>query len=351
MYYYVNIGIGNPIQKFNLIIDLQYNVIYSKPNWVELYDCADCAEFSNRFKPSESLTYRDTGVTSGGGVCQPLGNMSSDFFTFTGYGSVLSTRQTFVLAQTDSSCKDLKADGYIDFSYKGYTDIPIVQLLKNAGEISSAVFSLYLNNVTDLNDEGFPGSSLEIGGYNASIYSSDPDSLFFIPLASNVNKWTVKFTEISIGFYSVFNVTTELNSNINIIGDYNAMEPISSYLIANQIITTIDPDNLTISCSNCCGNELLPGLSLVYENYTLQLNSSSLWSCQSQNCNLLIEFRQTGAWDLGITFLQNYYTIFDYDNDRIGLAPAKISYSTNHKDSFSLVSQVFITLLGLSLIF
>lgn len=46
-------------------------------------------------------------------------------------------------------------------------------------------------------------------------------------------------------------------------------------------------------------------------------------------CLIGFEAMQDDTWLIGDVFLRSYYSVWDHDNDRIGLSPHKTSYATS----------------------
>lgn len=254
----------------------------------------------------------------------------------------------FTLAYTDYDCNKAAYDGYLLLPHNSYINSEsIVQLLKKSGEIQSAVFALYFNNDKSTNGYSLPASSLEIGGYNLSFYSSDPSLLFFVPLAENIVNWEVEFTGAYFGGWSsTGNVSLQIQSSLTyIIGDLSAYSDILFFLLLDQLECTGYPDTFAISCMTEDVNKL-PPLKFEYFNNTITLQSEQIWLCKNLNCSLQVEFRgASGSWALGEIFLMNTFTIFNYDNSSLGFAPA--APSTFHHDSSN--SLIVLSILILSL--
>lgn len=231
----------------------------------------------------------------------------------------------FTLASTDSDCNKAAYDGYLSMTHNPLPPSnSLIKLLKEDKEIESAVFALYFNNVTRTDGYAFPESSLEIGGYNLTMYSSNPSQVFFVPSSPNTVLWELEFTQASIGdWISTGNVTLQIQNSLEyIVGDLNALLELIPYLLFEGFECTSHPNVFTISCITEKA-ELLPELTFMYFNNTIILPAQKIWNCENNNCTLQIEFTEDqGIWKLGQRALLEYYTIYNYDNSSVGFAPA-----------------------------
>ena len=225
----------------------------------------------------------------------------------------------------------------------------IVQLMKDRGEIQSSVFALYFNKIQNADGYSVPGSSLEIGGYNLSMYSSDPTQLFFVPINTQKYIWTALFTEVQIGDWSsTGNINVKIESSLNYIqGDMNAYNAILPFLSYAGFECTGHPVEFVISCLTDYPDTLL-SLTFQYQGQNLILLPETIWSCVKKNCTLLIEFNMMGQWALGQAFLENYFTIYNYDNSSMGFAPA--IKSVFHK-TFANYFSIAMSMLSLGILF
>ena len=104
---------------------------------------------------------------------------------------------------------------------------------------------------------------------------------------------------------------------------------------------------IILSCIADSVNDL-PGISMAYNNHFIELSSSKIWLCYQKNCTLQAEFREVGEWVFGKVLLRNYLTVFNYDQQSLGFAPAIQAKIISSKDSFSLKLIAFMsTLLSL----
>jgi hypothetical protein len=58
----------------------------------------------------------------------------------------------------------------------------------------------------------------------------------------------------------------------------------------------------------------------------------------------------TGFWILGDNFMENYYTIFDVDNQRVGFA-GKVQYEDIPKDALDYLNMIVTVILIIVLIY
>ena len=268
--------------------------------------------------------------------CSYYGKLASDFLVINAINSIASARINFTLATSENNCSSLDIDGALSFSSPSlFTNIPIVQVLKDAGEIKEAVFGLFINNFTLSETESFPEAALEIGGFNLSYYSSDPEALFYLNTTSFSGTWNVNFETVQMGIWTggpsmvVFSSTQRY-----VIGDLNAYLSFVPYLSLMGLDCEEIPNNFVIKCKKNKKVQLPEFTFNVGEN-SFTLPRYSIWDCDSDYCTLQIQFKIAGQWILGQIFLENYFTIYNYDNSSIGFAPAAISRLKKRTDDSS----------------
>ena len=105
-----------------------------------------------------------------------------------------------------------------------------------------------------------------------------------------------------------------------IVGDVDAYFDILPFIVIAGNNCEEYSKNFSISCEGKSAADL-PDLVFTYENITFGLSSDQIWKCKNGVCHLQIQFTGNG-WVMGIVFMQNYFVIYDFDNSRIGIAPA-----------------------------
>lgn len=254
-----------------------------------------------------------------------------------GFSDIIEARINFTAVSFEEDCSVLTVDGALALApySKYYIMKPIVMAFQNSGEINNAVFALYINNFTMTDEETEPRPTLEIGGFDLNKFSSRPEELFYIKYETTYGVRTVTFDSIEMGLWSAAN-STVLFSTIEryIIGDLNDYFDFIPYLITMGLTCELSPDDFVIACDKPKSFDL-PGFTFKYSNYTIELSPYSIWDCKKDSCKLLIEFKVAGYWVFGQLFLENYYTIYNYENSSIGFAPAATSHIKKQDSSDS----------------
>lgn len=274
------------------------------------------------------------------------GYLISDYFTLQAQSIILSTRMNISVSQSNYQCTKYDTDGSIGFGPQMfYGPTPIVKLMKNFEEINSAVLAIYLTNETD--EDIYPASALQIGGFNLSYYSSNPDLLFYVPSFSSGLNWEAKFTTFAIGPFLEFDALVSISSTLEyMIGDLNQISDILTSFFFDDYDCYSDLDHFHIYCFEH-ESKKLPNVTFSYENNTVVLSDELMWSCVGKNCTLRIDFDRAGNWIVGQVLMRNYFTIINYDNSSIGFAPVKETKKKTHSSSMILMSLSLVYLLQL----
>ncbi|OMJ87532.1 hypothetical protein SteCoe_10707 [Stentor coeruleus] len=320
--YSVSVFLGNPAKEFNLLLDIN-----SYHTWVEEKQCKVCNGFQNQYSPEDSLTFLNLSVKAFGEspyYCSFSGYSVSDFLSLYSDISVISTRIPFAMANYDNQCTKTNFDGSLGLAPLAiFTPTPIINYFNTSNEISESVFAIYLNNFTSKSGYFTPSSSLMIGNFNLSDYSSNPESVFYISTVENSSKWKVVFDELIVGKWSSpLNVNVIISStSTKIQGDINDLISFAPDFKLLGLECYIVPNIFVFYCLTDDPN-ILPDLVFKYKNSTIVFPSSNIWECKKKNCTMDVIFDDGGFWVFGQSVLQSYFTIFNYDNQSIGFAPA-----------------------------
>jgi Eukaryotic aspartyl protease len=200
--------------------------------------------------------------------------------------------------------------------------------MQSQGKLTSKVFALYLADSS-------VQSSLQIGDYDTA-YLRDPTTpISFIPLVDKTIFWDVKVDAVRVGISNFASDMTPmgwtLSGSIACLDSGTSIAYIPRTLFPSFINSVMHGkryqvfDDLYYSQS-CDLYEyesvflLIGGVNFEIppEIYVEQLPSSSY-------CLIHFSTNVDDWWLLGDTFLRNYYSIWDHDGNRIGLAPHKTS--------------------------
>jgi len=197
----------------------------------------------------------------------------------------------------------------------------LVDTLYSQGAIQSKVLGVFLN---DEEDPTSPDSSISIGSYNSSAFAKG--KLHFVPcLYPSVGFWTVNLRDVYLGSmsldlsynFAIFDTGTSL-----ILTAANDFSGVSNWFIESFGCET-DGQYIACNCSSHTNSDF-PDITFNIAGVKVTLPSSKyLYTYTSDNtvvCLVLIAKFDRDFWILGDSFLRQFYTVYDMDNERIGFA-------------------------------
>ncbi|XP_072379228.1 cathepsin D-like isoform X1 [Diabrotica undecimpunctata] len=314
--YYGEISIGTPQQKFNVIFDTG-----SSNLWVPSSKCNTDSGCKNhkQYDSDKSSTYSKNGteflITYGSGSVE--GFVSRDDVEV---GGLTVKNQIFAETTNEpgSAFINNPFDGilglaYYDLSING---IPTVfDNLIQQGVINKAAFSFYLGHVNDT-----VGGELVLGGSDPKYYKGD---FSYLPVTKQ-RYWQVNMDNFTAGDATVCNNGCEaiIDSGTSfIIGPWEDIEAI------NDAIDAYYSGGLYYA--NCQYLDELPDLefTLSGKKFVVKPEQYILKYHDIYRGNVCVttfssaDFDSAGfQWILGDAFMRQFYTEFDLENNRIGIA-------------------------------
>jgi hypothetical protein len=314
--YYGPVSVGTPPQNFEVIFDTG-----SSNLWVPSATCTTSCGSHARYKHGSSSTYQANGTFFGirYGSGPVSGFLSAD--TVTLGKQIVDTSQTFAEI-TNATGLGLafavgKFDGILGLAWQSISvdNVPTVfqNLVQNQG--LDPVFGFYLSNGAP-----FTASELMLGGYNSNHMKSSP---IYIPL-THETYWMVGLDSILLNGKSITSaLSAVLDTGTSLLaGPSKEVDALAVALGAKPFFN----GEYTIDCS------LLPTLPVITvmlngnpfplagTDYVLQIQTTCLFAMVGIDIP-----QQDGGplWILGDVFIRKYYTVFDWGNKQIGLAPSK----------------------------
>ncbi|KAG8451070.1 hypothetical protein GDO86_003378 [Hymenochirus boettgeri] len=312
-YYYGPISIGTPPQNFLVLFDTG-----SSNLWVPSVYCQSSACSNHHiFNPSQSSTYSSNGqrFTMGYGG----GNVASSVTGLFGYDTVTIqgisiTNQEIGLTITEPSSNFNYSpfDGILGLAYPGLSvggAQTVMQGMIQQNLINPPIFSVYL---------GSQSGEIVFGGVDSNLYTGQ---IYWAPLSQELY-WQVALEEFSIngqatgwcsqGCQAIVDTgTTQLNipqSYMTQLLPYLGIQQSGSYSVNCNDLQSMPTLSFTI---NGVSFPLPPSAYIEQENGYCYANFLDI-SLPAQNGQPM--------WILGDVFLRQYYSIFDFGNNRIGFA-------------------------------
>jgi cathepsin D len=324
--YYGPITIGTPPQPFNVVFDTG-----SSNLWVPSVSCktADVAcKFHNKYNSAASSTYVPNGqpfaIQYGSGSLS--GYLSTDTVTV---GGLVVQGQTFAEATAEPGVTFVAAkfDGILGMAFQSISVDNVVPVWYNMifqGLVQQQVFSVWLSDISD--PDAQTGGELLLGGIDNTKYTG---ALTYIPL-TNETYWQFGLNDIEISrtrqnfcpngpCKAILDTGTSL-----LVGPTEAIRAINSKLGGIEIPAT---GEYIIPCKKI---PLLPNVGFVIggktfvltaKQYVLQITQDGETSCISGFMGMDIPPPTGPIWIIGDVFIAAYYSVFDFQNTRIGLAP------------------------------
>lgn len=192
--------------------------------------------------------------------------------------------------------------------------------LYQAGVINRRVFSLYFG---DFNFDGHGENSVfTVGEYSAYDYSAG--NMIFLPVYKPVGLWSLQLTGASFGD-SPIGITTDIavlnSTSIRISMPAPDAEAVYAMINDAGACGMSDSGMLLCDCGMAYSLSSYPDLILTLGKRTrFILKSTDYFLEKQEGCYLLVDGMTSGSWVLGMPFLRAYYTVYDMDNEEVGLA-------------------------------
>jgi hypothetical protein len=310
--YYGDLTVGSPPQKFSVIFDTG-----SSNLWLPTTNCTTCGSHP-KYDHSKSSTYKPNGtvfnIMYGSGPVS--GFMSKEQVNV---GSLKVTDQDFAeidnakglgLAYSVGKFDGIMGLGWPSISVNGVDTVFENMVLQKA--VDQPVFSFYLG-------DSKPGELL-IGGIDKTHYTGE---LTYIPLTSETY-WETKLDSITTGGSSITTATKVIvDSGTSILAGPSAdVKALAAKVGAKPFF--LNPKEYTISCSKI---STLPDIEVTMSGQKFTLSGKDYVI----NSGLICLFGFTGIdvpaphgplWIMGDVFMRKYYTVFDWGQKRLGIAPS-----------------------------
>jgi len=310
--YYGTVSIGTPPQSFQVIYDTG-----SSNLWVPETGCVHCGYFfihkKNKYDRALSSTFVDDG---------------SDFSIQYGSGAVSGKYvQDTVIIGDDIAVKEQKFgsihdaagmgvgyalgyfDGILGLGFDSISVGGVETVFHNAmeqGLLESGMFAFYLG------DEG--DGELTFGGYDEAKFTGD---LEWVPL-THATYWQIQFDSVTLKDYSGGSMSAIVDSGTSLLtGPTADIQKIASQVGASKTVI----GQYTIDCEKV---KDIPDITFTISGKPYTIAGSKLVIQSAGTCLFAMmgmDFPAPGPqWILGDVFMREYYTVFDYENKKVGFA-------------------------------
>uniref|UniRef100_A0A914EHA2 Peptidase A1 domain-containing protein n=1 Tax=Acrobeloides nanus TaxID=290746 RepID=A0A914EHA2_9BILA len=321
--YTVNITIGTPPQQFLVALDADSSDLIIPASSVNNNGITNT---NTTFNSSASSTYQFVGNVTNNGQGFEIGQ---DTVKLGGIGtSQITIPKTRFLLDINANSffyYDLGINGVLGIAFESLSTTggapPLINAI-NQGLLSQPILTTYLNGQPkEDNLTTGTGGNVVYGGVNTKNCGS---SITYHPLSS-ASYFQITLSGISVGNYSISKrYQATVNFEQAILGPLNVLDA-----IANQVgATPTDVEGITYYAIDC--NATIPSLNLKIGSNTYSIDEKNLiWNPYDFNdlCFLRLYSMDNGgfgpSWVLGLPLIQQYCTVFDLGNKRIGFSPVK----------------------------
>jgi hypothetical protein len=318
IYYVGPVEVGT--QTFQVIYDTGSNLLWV-PGSSCTQTCSTKQKFDGEFTDENSaftLTY-GSGTVKGDMITAPVSFAEANLTSFD-----LGLASEVNFPGYDSSAYD----GLMGLAWPNLNqDTSIASLvpsLYEAGEISQNLFSIYLSA------DGTTGE-LSLGEIDPLRYTGD---IIWMPLVLK-QWWTVTYAGYDVNGGAVQSSTASIPAIIDsgtslIVGPEAEVTAIMNTIVVdNPDLTVYYSSDNQLYAVDCSAVDSLPTVTMYLKGSDKQQYAFSLpgksyvvptLSSDSRYCPLAFQPSSSEMWILGDPFLRAFYTIYDYDNARVGMA-------------------------------
>lgn len=313
--YYGIVEIGTPPQSFQVIYDTG-----SSNLWVPEKGCVHCGYKwlhggKSKYDKDESQTFVEDGtefaIQYGSGAVS--GVFAEDTVTLA--QDITVTGQKFATIHDAGGMGIGYAFGYFDgilglgFDSISVGGVPTVfHNAMDQGQVDSPMFAFYLGDNRD--------GELTFGGYDTDKFVGE---LEWVPL-SETTYWKIDMDEVKMGGYRSGPTNAIVDSGTSLItGPSKDIKQIARTIGATATIT----GQFTVDCDSL---DLIPDMAWTIAGKDYIVKGKDLVLQSGGMCLLALmgmDFPAPGPqWILGDVFMRAYYTVFDYEGQRVGFAKA-----------------------------
>ncbi|CAF1347911.1 unnamed protein product [Adineta steineri] len=329
LYWMGLITIGTPSQPFYTVFDTG-----SSDLWIPGEQCGTACGGNHTYKPSLSSTYKAWNKTFQilyGDSSYSTGVFVNDTVNIAG---VSITGQPFAVINSASGASSRLFDGILGLGYQKIAqggENPVVWSMYLAGKLSLPIFCFWFGPVSTGSDTG----ELILGGYDTTKYTG---SFTYAPVSVQ-GYWEFIVDNVKLSTGSTTNVIANSISAVLDTGSTAAIAVPTTYLnTINTLLGATYDSNTGWYTVNCQTKPLsaFPNITVTISGVPFTLTplmylfiyvGPSTYKCFSTILSSdAMDQLGNPVWILGDYFLRRFYSVFDMQQNRVGLA-LSTSYS------------------------